>query len=52
MNRNDWMFVGIRLFGLYLIVSAILDVPTVLLATTIPDGTGLGVSLLTPDCPD
>lgn len=24
MNRNDWVFVGIRLFGLFLVVCAIL----------------------------
>ena len=26
MNRNDWVIVGLRLYGLYLFVNGILDV--------------------------
>jgi hypothetical protein len=25
MNRNDWVFVGIRLYGMYLLVDAVLS---------------------------
>jgi len=38
MNRDDWVFVGVRLVGLYLLVAAILDLPAVLLATRVPVG--------------
>ena len=29
MNRNDWLLVGMRLFGLYLLVEGVLSLPAV-----------------------
>lgn len=31
MNRNDWVFVGIRLLGLWILVQAVLSTPTALM---------------------
>ena len=33
MNRNDWVFVGTRLYGLYLIVNGLLPIPVLIAAT-------------------
>ena len=30
MNRSDWVFVGVRLYGLYLLISAALMLPVIL----------------------
>lgn len=30
MNRSDWVFVGVRLYGLFLLVSAALKMPMLL----------------------
>ena len=45
MNRNDWVFVGMRLFGLFLVVQSILGMPDVLMASRL-GWAGVGTPLL------
>jgi hypothetical protein len=35
MNRSDWVFVGVRMYGLFLLVSAGLSLPTLLEASRV-----------------
>lgn len=42
MNRNDWVLVGMRLYGLYLFVDGVLSLPGVF--ATLP--TNVGVMLV------
>ena len=47
MNRNDWVFVGTRLLGLYLIVQAVMSIPGVLMFLSSELGPHAGVPPLT-----
>ena len=36
MNRNDWVLVGMRLYGLYLLVEGVLSLPGVFAGAAMP----------------
>lgn len=40
MNRNDWVFVGVRLIGVFLVASALADLPSYLESVFAGRGTG------------
>lgn len=47
MHRNDWVFVGVRLYGLYLVVRCVLGIPVIFTAMAVADGRSIGAILLT-----
>ena len=48
MNRNDIVFVGVRLLGLYFLIQSAIGLLGTLIVMSMSEATGLGWSLLSP----